>query len=126
MGSLLGIYLIMILVAAIVIFPVYWMFSISLKLPKEIYRMPSLVPDNPTWANYRTLIEKKDYLTNIRNSIIVSSSVTVVSLLISSFAAYSIVRFRYSLDNGACVEHSPPAWSTAPARMPGRFGTPHG
>jgi len=94
-GSLIGIYLIMILVAAIVIFPVYWMFTISLKLPKEIYRMPSLVPDNPTWANYRTLIEKKDFLTNIRNSIIVSSSVTVVSLLISSFAAYSIVRFRY-------------------------------
>ncbi|HWV36245.1 MAG TPA: carbohydrate ABC transporter permease, partial [Thermomicrobiales bacterium] len=94
-GTLVLIYGLMALVAAIVIFPIYWMFTISLKLPKEIYRLPSLVPDNPTWRNYQELIEKKDYLTNIRNSLIVASSVTVVSLLISSFAAYSIVRFRY-------------------------------
>lgn len=94
-GALIGIYLIMLLVAGIVIFPLYWMFTISLKLPKEIYRLPSLVPQAPTWQNYRDLIEKKHYLVNIRNSIIVASSVTVVSLLVSSFAAYSIVRFRY-------------------------------
>lgn len=94
-GSLVLIYGLMLAVAAIVIFPIYWMFSISLKIPKEIYRLPSLVPQNPTWDNYRDLIEKRGYLTNIRNSLIVASSVTVVSLLISSFAAYSIVRFRY-------------------------------
>ena len=95
LGTLIVIYFLMALVAAIVIFPIYWMFSMSLKLPKEIYRLPSLVPNNPTWDNYRDLIQKKHYLTNIRNSLIVASSVTVVSLLISSFAAYSIVRFRY-------------------------------
>jgi len=93
--SLLAIYAMMLIVAAIVIFPIYWMFTISLKLPREIYRIPALIPQDPTWDNYRTLIEEKDYLTNIRNSFIVASSVTVVSLLISSFAAYSIVRFKY-------------------------------
>ena len=93
--SLVAVYGIMLLVAAVVIFPIYWMFSISLKLPREIYRLPALIPQNPTWDNYRELITERGYLTNIRNSIIVASSVTVVSLLISSFAAYSIVRFRY-------------------------------
>ncbi len=93
--TLLAIYAIMLVVAVIVIFPLYWMFTISLKLPREIYRVPALFPENPTWENYRILIQEKGYLTNIRNSIIVASSVTVVSLLISSFAAYSIVRFRY-------------------------------
>jgi multiple sugar transport system permease protein len=93
--TLLAIYAIMFLVAVIVIFPIYWMFTISLKLPREIYRIPALFPENPTWENYRILIEEKGYLTNIRNSIIVASSVTIISLLISSFAAYSIVRFRY-------------------------------
>jgi multiple sugar transport system permease protein len=95
LGTLILIYAIMFLVAAVVIFPIYWMFTISLKIPREIYRLPSLFPENPTWDNYRELIEEKGYLTNIRNSIIVASSVTVVSLLISSFAAYSMVRFRY-------------------------------
>ncbi|MDQ3657096.1 MAG: carbohydrate ABC transporter permease [Chloroflexota bacterium] len=93
--TLIAVYGLMLLVATIVIFPIYWMFSISLKLPREIYRLPALVPQNPTWDNYRELINERGYLTNIRNSIIVASSVTVVSLLISSFAAYSIVRFRY-------------------------------
>ncbi|HYJ13140.1 MAG TPA: carbohydrate ABC transporter permease [Thermomicrobiales bacterium] len=93
--SLIAVYLIMFLVAVVVIFPIYWMFTISLKIPREIYRLPSLVPENPTWENYRILIEEKGYLTNIRNSIIVACSVTVVSLLVSSFAAYSIVRFKY-------------------------------
>jgi multiple sugar transport system permease protein len=95
LGSLVGVYVIMLIVAAIVIFPIYWMFTISLKLPREIYRLPSLVPQAPTLDNYRELIEKKHFLVNIRNSLIVASSVTVVSLLVSSFAAYSIVRFRY-------------------------------
>lgn len=93
--NIVAVYLIMFLVAVIVIFPIYWMFTISLKIPKEIYRLPSLFPENPTWENYRILIEEKGYLTNIRNSIIVACSVTVVSLLVSSFAAYSIVRFKY-------------------------------
>ncbi|MBA2468578.1 MAG: carbohydrate ABC transporter permease [Chloroflexia bacterium] len=93
--TLIAVYGLMLLVAVIVIFPIYWMFSISLKLPREIYRLPALIPQNPTWDNYRELINERGYLTNIRNSIIVASSVTVVSLLISSFAAYSIVRFRY-------------------------------
>ena len=95
LGSLLAVYILMFVIAAVVIFPIYWMFSISLKIPRDIYRLPSLVPANPTWDNYRELIQERGYLTNIRNSIIVASSVTVVSLLISSFAAYSMVRFRY-------------------------------
>jgi len=93
--SLFAVYGLMLLVAAVVIFPIYWMFSISLKLPKEIYRLPALIPQNPTLDNYRELIDERGFLTNIRNSLIIASSVTVVSLLISSFAAYSIVRFRY-------------------------------
>jgi multiple sugar transport system permease protein len=93
--TLVAIYAAMLLVAVIVIFPIYWMFTISLKIPREIYRLPSLWPENPVLDNYRELIDERGYLTNIRNSIIVAASVTVVSLLISSFAAYSIVRFRY-------------------------------
>lgn len=88
-------YATMIVVALIILFPFYWMVTVSLKLPKEIYRTPSLVLQNPTFDNYRELIVERDFLINIRNSLIVSLSVTAVSMLISSFAAYSIVRFRY-------------------------------
>jgi multiple sugar transport system permease protein len=85
------------LVAAvlIVLFPIYWMAATSLKVPKEIFRQPSLWPMAPTLNNYITLLTQKGFLTAVRNSLIVASTVTVISVLISSFAAYSMVRFRY-------------------------------
>ncbi|MDQ3692792.1 MAG: carbohydrate ABC transporter permease [Chloroflexota bacterium] len=92
---LLGIYLVLFLVALLILFPIYWMVTISLKLPRDIYRLPSLIPTAPTWNNYVELLAEEGYLVNIRNSLIVALSTTAVSLLIASFAAYSIVRFRY-------------------------------
>lgn len=92
---LAAIYLVLLLVAIIIILPIYWMATISLKLPREIYRLPSLVPRAPTLANYQELIVEKEFLASIRNSLIVALGVTAVSLLISSFAAYSLVRFKY-------------------------------
>ncbi|HEY8448440.1 MAG TPA: carbohydrate ABC transporter permease [Thermomicrobiales bacterium] len=94
-GQRLLIYAILLIVLAAILFPIYWMATISLKLPREIYRQPSLWPKIVTLDNYRVLIEEKGFLTNIRNSLIVASSVTVLCLLIASFAAYSLVRFRY-------------------------------
>jgi len=90
-----GTYVVLILVVAIALFPIYWMVVTSLKLPREIYRMPSLWPDVFTSRNYRSLIQEEDFLVNIKNSFIVATCVTSISLVISSFAAYSLVRFRY-------------------------------
>jgi multiple sugar transport system permease protein len=79
----------------LVLFPIYWMVITSLKLPREIFRVPSLWPQVFTGANYRILLEDKGFLINIRNSLIVSSVVTLISVFISALAAYSMVRFRY-------------------------------
>jgi multiple sugar transport system permease protein len=79
----------------LVLFPIYWMVITSLKLPREIYRVPSLWPQVVTFNNYRILIEDKEFFLNIRNSLIVAGSVTVISVIISSLCAYSLVRFRY-------------------------------
>lgn len=90
-----AIYLTLLLVCLVVLFPIYWMLTISVKTPRDIYRVPSLIPKAPTLDNYRTLIDKKNFLTNIRNGIIVASSTTVVSVFIASLAAYSLVRLKY-------------------------------
>jgi multiple sugar transport system permease protein len=80
---------------ALVLFPIYWMLITSLKLPREIYRVPALWPQVLTLANYRTLLLDTDFLLAIRNSFLVASTVTVIAVLIASLAAYSMVRFRY-------------------------------
>ena len=79
----------------LVLFPIYWMAITSLKLPREIYRVPSLWPQTITWNNYRILLEDKGFLVAIRNSLLVAGTVTVISVFISSLCAYSLARFRY-------------------------------
>jgi len=87
--SLLG------LLALMILFPIYYMIVISLKLPKDIYRTPSLLPYGATLSNYIELLTKQGFLINIRNSVIVAASATLVSVFISALAAYSLVRLRY-------------------------------
>ena len=83
------------LAVILVLFPIYWMVTTSLKLPRDILRMPSLWPSRFTLANFEKLLADGSFLLAIRNSLIVASIVTVISVTISSFAAYSMVRFRY-------------------------------
>jgi multiple sugar transport system permease protein len=90
----IGTYLALVVAAALVLFPIYWMVITSLKLPREIYRTPALWPHVFTWNNYRLLIEEKGFLDNIRNSFYVAGTVTLLSVAISAFAAYSMVRYR--------------------------------
>lgn len=89
----------LLLLAIAILFPVYYMVLISLKLPRDIYRAPSLLPINATLQNYQDLLGKSGFLTNIRNSLIVASASTFVSVLFSSMAAYSLVRLRYLYRN---------------------------
>jgi multiple sugar transport system permease protein len=82
-------YVVLIIVCLIIIFPLYWMVTISIKTSRDIYRTPSLLPDfhRTTLDNFRMLLGKKHFLVNIRNSVIVATSSTVISVVISALTA---------------------------------------
>lgn len=90
-----AIYAVLLIVCLLVLFPIYWMLTISLKTARDIYRVPSLFPTNPTLINYQILLEQKHFLINIRNSLIVATAATVVSVFIATLASYSLVRLKY-------------------------------
>ncbi len=92
-------YSLLLLLALAILFPVYYMLIISLKLPRDIYRTPSLLPINVTLQNYIDLFQKEGFFVNIRNSLFVASMSTIVSLIFSSMAAYSLVRLKYLYRN---------------------------
>ena len=83
------------LLAVVILFPIYYMVLISLKLPKDIYRTPSLWPVGATLKNYVDLLTTQHFLVNIRNSLVVAGAATVVSVFVSCLAAYSLVRLKY-------------------------------
>ena len=92
-------YALLALLALAILFPIYYMLIVSLKLPRDIYRSPSLLPTNATLQNYIDLFTKEGFFINIRNSLFVAASATFVSVLFSSMAAYSLVRLKYLYRN---------------------------
>jgi len=75
--------------------PLFWMVTTAIKTNKELYEDFSYFPQRPTWENFVRVIVREDLLTNIRNSFSVAMTTTLITVVISSLAAYSIVRYRY-------------------------------
>ena len=83
-------------VAAIVVFclfPFYWLINTSLKSGADLSGA-ALLPPSPTSANYTSIFEDTAFTNALRNSAIIAGSVTVLSLLIGSFAGYALARLH--------------------------------
>lgn len=78
------------------IFPILWMISASLN-PTGSLATQKFIPDNPGLGNYRTLLTSGQFpfWTWFGNSIKISVIVSVVSLAITTIAAYAFSRFRF-------------------------------
>ena len=75
------------------LFPFYWMLNISLKTGPDLSGA-ALVPPNPTLNNYSSIFKNPDFTNGLRNSAIVALTVTILSLVFGSFAAYALARLK--------------------------------
>ncbi|MGG1599720.1 carbohydrate ABC transporter permease [Paenibacillus naphthalenovorans] len=77
------------------LFPLYWMINTSFKSQSEIYNMtPTFWPHHFGWSAYVKLMEK-EFLVNIKNSLIVSLVVSFESIIVSMLAAYAIAKLKF-------------------------------
>lgn len=81
--------------ALFVSIPLYTMVLTALKTDREIYEDFTYFPRAPSLIQFQRVILDEGLLLNIRNSLIVSTLSTVLSVLMSTLAAYSVVRLRY-------------------------------
>jgi multiple sugar transport system permease protein len=94
--SRLALYAIAIVAAIILVGPLLWMLSASLKTTGEALAIPApLLPAVPRWQNYVDVFRQVPFARFILNSLFISTTVTVVALLLHSMAAYSLARLRY-------------------------------
>ena len=80
------------------LFPFYYMIVTSLKNDAELYNLkavPFLIQTGVITDHYRYLFFKTDFLTWMKNSLIISVTATAISLVISILAGYSIARLRF-------------------------------
>ncbi|MBX9819119.1 carbohydrate ABC transporter permease [Afipia birgiae] len=110
-----ALYLLLCIVTFAVCFPLIWALSTSLKPKSEIFATPpTLIPHSTTFENYEALLSgRQQYYQSggagqatgptpaqfftrwFVNSVIVTLGSTLISIVVSTLAAYSLTRFRY-------------------------------
>ena len=81
----------------IMIYPFIWMVSASFKEVAEMYQIPpTVIPRNPNIKNYLVVFQQMGLLAAMyKNSLIVSTSITVLQTLTASLAAFVFAKLRF-------------------------------
>jgi multiple sugar transport system permease protein len=87
------------IIVVVLLFPFYWMALTAIKPNNELIDLEGTNPLwtlNPTFSHIRVLLFETAYPTWLWNTMMVAIGSTILSLIASVFAAYAIVRIRYS------------------------------
>jgi ABC-type glycerol-3-phosphate transport system permease component len=89
-------YVLLVILAVLFAFPLFWTVASSLKAPYEILAYPPVIfPEHPQWQNYVRVFTKAPFGQWIFNTVLVVVLGTLGAVLSSSLVAYSFARFRY-------------------------------
>jgi multiple sugar transport system permease protein len=94
-----GWYAVSLAATVLFLFPVYWMFAVSLKRPEEIFKSPpAWYPSDPQFGNFLVLFRDGDAW-SVFNSLVIAGVSTLVAMTLGTLCAYGIVRFRTGGEN---------------------------
>jgi N,N'-diacetylchitobiose transport system permease protein len=88
-------------VFAVMVFPVFWMVATAFKPGLEITSYtPHWVPSHPTLVHFADAINHSPsahiFWTDVRNSLVVVSVVTALSMVLAFLAAIALAKFRFT------------------------------
>jgi multiple sugar transport system permease protein len=107
-----GLFLLTIPVFLFIFLPVAWLLISSISTRAELLSVPiHWIPKNPTIQNYINIITPgasvsevaRTFKTTLRNSLVIALSVTAISLLVGSLAAYALVRIQFRFREGLLI-----------------------
>jgi multiple sugar transport system permease protein len=85
-------------IAALYLFPVYWMYASSLKSPAELFLSPpTLVPNEIYMGSYAWIFTRENIPAYLGNSFLIAGLVTLLSMALAVVCAYAMARLRSRL-----------------------------
>jgi multiple sugar transport system permease protein len=94
--SLVLFYVFLVIFVFASIFPLLWVFKMSIVTKAELYATPpTLLPQNITGAEWSQVLGDSTFQQALINSTIIASVTTVICLFFGSIAAYAISRLRF-------------------------------
>ncbi|QKS72971.1 carbohydrate ABC transporter permease [Paenalkalicoccus suaedae] len=92
-------YIALSLVAVIQILPLVWLFLFSLKDNQEVFNLPPLaLPGDPQWGNYARVWTEGNIGLYFFNSVLVTGSAVILTVLLASFVTFAITRMKWKLN----------------------------
>lgn len=91
-------YLILILAALFAFYPIWFAILASGRAGQRLYTLNltgMFLPTEWTFENYRVMLFEQPFLIWIKNSLYVAALTTVASLIVSTFGAFAVSRFRF-------------------------------
>jgi N,N'-diacetylchitobiose transport system permease protein len=83
-------------VAAVMLFPIYWMVATAFKPGRDILTLtPKWFPSPLTFQNFQDAISRPYFLDDVRNSLIIVGVMLVLALVIGFLAAVGAARFGF-------------------------------
>ena len=98
------VFIVLVIGGIIMIAPLVWMLTTSLKTKVEVFALPPVwLPDPPQWDTYVRMWTDTPVLSGIKNSLIVSLSVTVLGSITSALAAFALAKMRLPYKNAIFI-----------------------
>lgn len=79
----------------VILLPVLWMMTTSLKSPGEVHLPPYLLPASFEWSNYARTFEADSFGRYYLNSSIMSGAIVAGQVMTSAMAGYVFARLRF-------------------------------
>ena len=88
-------YVVVVLGAAISLFPIFVMISTSFKIRTDAFSIPPKWFFVPTLQNYAHVLFSQNFMRYFVNSIVIGLAATLFSVVLGALAAYALARFRF-------------------------------
>lgn len=79
------------------LYPIFWLFLASFKTNQELYVNTWGLPENWSLTNYVTAVVEGRIIEYFGNSVIISVSAVLVTVILSTMASYAITRMHWKL-----------------------------
>ena len=89
--------LVLTLISLLMIFPIFWMVSGSLKAPHEVMNKDVFWPAKPYWENYAIAWKSAPFVQYFKNSILMATTVVICQVLTGSLAGYAFAKLPFKL-----------------------------
>lgn len=88
-------YLLALVAVVVTLFPIFWIFTISIKSQRDAFAMPPVWVFKPEWNNYLEIWQQAGFGRAFRNSVVITLGGVALALLLGIPAAYALNRMEF-------------------------------